>query len=245
MIDQIEETPQGKILPAALMAFAESKTRILQLLRSPSTFFAESRNGEHTFIQAIKDSMLLWMTITVVLFCVTVLNLNAIKTSNLAFSSLTGTPPHANAYLPWSQLGFPLFWSVVPLIVGAIRHLFLVVLGERDRSLQKTLAIALYAALPFSLATGLSSILAAAIPCMPRPNSGMLSCPSLLIGSLLIIAGGCTDIYVWIKGLKMVYRQNTGRAILTYISPLILFMLSSFAVYMITTILFAFTRSQG
>lgn len=231
MIDQIEETPQGKILPAALMALAESKTRILQLLRSPSTFFSESRNGERTFIQAIKDSMLLWMTITVVLFFVTVLNLNAIKTSNLAFSGLTGTPPHANAYLPWSQLGFPLFWSVVPLIIGAIRHLFLVVLGERDRSLHKTLAIALYAALPFSLATGLSSILAAAIPCMPRPNSGMFSCPPLLIGSLLIVAGGCTDTYLWIKGLKTFYRQNTGRAFLTYISPLILFMLATFAVY--------------
>ena len=231
MIDQIEETPQGKFIPAALVALAESKTRILQLLRSPSTFFAESKNGERTFIQAIKDSMLLWMTITIVLFFVTVLNLNAIRTSNLAFSSLTGTPPHANAYLPWSQLGFPIFWSVAPLFVGCVRHLFLIILGENERSFQKTQALALYAALPFALATGLSAILGAVFPCMPRPGSGFFSCPMLLFGSVLIITGGCADALFWIKGLRTLHQQNIGRAILTYISPLILFMLGMSAVY--------------
>ncbi|EHQ05106.1 YIP1 family protein [Leptonema illini] len=228
MIEQIEQMLQRRYIPSVL---AESTTRILQLRRSPSTFFAENQKNHRFFVQALKDSLLLWTAITIMLFVVTVINLNAIRLSNLAFSSLTGTAPHANAYLPWSQLAFPIFWSVAPLTIGSIRHLFLIMLGENERSIQKTQALALYAALPFALATGISAILGAAFPCVPRPGSGFFSCPMLLIGSVLIITGGCIDALFWLKGLRTLYQQNIGRAILTYISPLILFMLSTFAVY--------------
>jgi len=228
MIEQIEQTLQRRNIPPVL---AESTTRILQLLRSPSTFFADNHKNHRFFVIALKDSLLLWTAVTIMLFVITVINLNAIRLSNLAFNSLTGTAPHANAYLPWSQLAFPIFWSVAPLFVGVVRHLFLIILGENERSFQKTQALALYAALPFALATGISAILGAVFPCMPRPGSGFFSCPMLLIGSVLIIAGGCADALFWIKGLKTLHQQNIGRAILTYISPLILFMLATFAVY--------------
>lgn len=228
MIEQIEQTLQRRNIPPAL---AESTTRILQLLRAPSTFFAENHKNDRFFALALKDSLLLWTAITITLFVITVINLSAIRLSNLAFSSLTGTAPHANAYLPWSQLAFPIFWSVAPLAIGLIRHLFLIILGENERSIPKTQALALYAALPFALATGISAILGAAFPCVPLPGSGFFSCPMLLIGSVLIVAGGCADALFWIRGLRTVHHQNIGRAILTYISPLILFMLVMFAVY--------------
>lgn len=228
MIEQIEQTLQRRNIPPVL---AESTARILQLLRSPSTFFAENHKNNRFFVIALKDSLLLWTAIAIMLFMVTAINLNSIRLSNLAFSSLTGNAPYANAYLPWSQLAFPIFWSVAPLAVGLIRHLFLIILGENERSFQKTQALALYAALPFALATGISAILGAAFPCTPRPGSGFFSCPMLLIGSVFIITGGCTDALLWLKGLRTLYQQNIGRAILTYISPLILFMLSTFAVY--------------
>lgn len=234
MIKQTTRTAPTTVATASLR-------RTITLFLSPSRFFLDLNRSRNPVLQALQDGMLLWTTLTAAIFLLTAYNLQAIRMSYLAFASITGQHDTSVAYLPWSQLAYPFYWSVIPLLLGSVRHGFLAILGESQRSFIKTQALALYASLPFSLAAGIAAILRAAHPCMPRNNTDALGCPQLLITVLLLVTGACLELNLWVRGLRRIYNQNCGRACLTYASPLLLILAISLSLFTSRIILLLWT----
>ncbi|XDD50771.1 YIP1 family protein [Leptospira sp. WS92.C1] len=123
-----------------------------------------------------------------------------------------------------AKLIYILAWIAIPLIIAGIRFGFLKILGDKNGNFSDLLKLTLSTTIPILLLTGFVSVTYDLLPIFPwnrNVNSFLIqvgvSFVSFLIGFLW---EGRLCLYAF----KNFYGQNSGRAVLTWLSPGMIFL---------------------
>lgn len=152
---------------------------------------------------------------------------NYLNTMRAQIEIMTGNPVLAGNISPWRNvLVIPLMGLSFIMLVGLSRHLMVRMLGEIGASMAQTQAITIYTMLPMTLIVLVSAAVRIIFPEMPAPGK-LIAFSAQEVGlSLALLATLVLEMLLCIKALRIIYKQHTGRAILTYLAPMILCNLS-------------------
>lgn len=207
------------------------------LLR-PGNYFETERD----FFQSALKTLGVFLGVgTLLLFITTAVNIKELEMFNMAIQNQSPVPQSdwqrgfQNA-MPWNRLTFPIFWFVAIFTTGAMRHLFLMVLGENRRDLGVTQAVTIFGVLPMLCLLVLTGIIGNLSPTIPRPGAeyplGTEFWLMLLLGPVCLIWDG----FVCLRGFRATYGQNTGRAALTWLAPTFMYGMLLFTLFVISIV---------
>lgn len=199
-------------------------TRMLTLLKSPGVFFDEilENRADRLFRDALQMLGIVLVISTVLYFLFTVLNLSELQQQAQAMRSYgppSAVPAWVQDSLPWNRFLFPVFWLILIFYGGLLRHLLIRLLGEPNPGLAKTQVVGLYASVPVIVLSIPGFALGTLFPYVPGPGipASGLSSFAALFSTVLLFGGYAWHGVVAIKALKCLYKQNTGRAFLTWV----------------------------
>ncbi len=197
---------------------------IIDPLIRPDDYFR--RVDLDLFQSALKTLGIVLFMGTAAIFLTTAVNLKEIEMFNMAVQNQTPLAQSAwqksfqNA-LPWNRLTFPIFWFTAIFTTGALRHLFLTILGESRRKLAITQAVTIFGVLPMLVFLVLSSMVGNLAPGIPQPGEAMSPGGEFWLSIVLIPVAMIWDAFICLRAFRAAYGQNTGRAILTWIAPVL------------------------
>ncbi len=196
--------------------------RLLSLLRAPGAFFEQAMQdrSDYLFRDALRMILLVLVASTALYFVFTFMNLSSLEAQVQAMKSY-GPPNALPAWLQegvaWNRILFPVFWIILIFYGGLMRHILIRLLGEPDATLARTQTVGMYASVPLILLSVPGYALGVLFPYVPGPGvpAGAAG-PAALLSTALFLGG-----YVWhgvvaIKALKCIYKQNSGRAFLSW-----------------------------
>jgi hypothetical protein len=196
--------------------------RTLSLLRAPGHFL-ENLDRRSMLKDSLRMLAVLLAIATVLYFLLTLLNLTELRLQTQAMRSYgppSALPALLQDGLPYNRLLFPIFWFCLIFYGGAIRHVLIRMLGEPDPDLARTQTIGIYASIPLILLSIPSFALGALFPFIPGPGAqaggSAITSFAAVMGTLLLLGGLIWHAILVVKGLRTLYNQNTGRAILTW-----------------------------
>ncbi|MBL8021784.1 MAG: hypothetical protein JNM27_19075 [Leptospirales bacterium] len=202
------------------------------LLGSPSEYF-RSWDRANSFRFMLRTALLLLAVSTALLFFAALANLSVLREAGLAMErALPGFQSGGFAKtVPWNRIFFAVFWLNAMLLVGFSRHLTVMLLGEKDRALATTQAITFAGFLPGIVMLTISGLIATFFPVVPGAvQSGGVRF-SIWVSLMAVLLTFVFDARICISGFKAVYAQNTGRAVLTWLSPILILGFACFVLY--------------
>ena len=123
---------------------------------------------------------------------------------------------------PPARFLFPLQWAVYILFAAGARHLTTVIFGEQGRSFGTMLLITVIAAAPLVLVAGLQGVFNNFFPMIPPVKSLTLLWSRIAFSVLLYLFSLLWEAFVFVTAARILFKQNYGRAILTWISPVVI-----------------------
>ena len=164
---------------------------------------------------------------TLLLFATSWLNIENLQKANMAMSAFPGVNPSFGKFsnaIPWNRLTIPVFWLFYIGMTGFTRHLATIVFGEKPVSLRTSVSISAFSVLPFLFVMILMGIYSNLFPTIPAPGTPAVPGYVVVLTFLLLIAVWLWEGYICIWGFRILYTQNRGRALLTFLSPVPVFL---------------------
>jgi hypothetical protein len=179
---------------------------IQNLFLHPTRFF--QANPPETLRRSLTIIIAALAAAGLILAMLTYANLKAIH------AQYTGTFSAAELPSPWERLAFPVVWLVIVAANALFRYISARIFG--DSADFKTMAyISLHAATPLMVVGFLIGVWTALFPFGP---SDAFARGALAAGLFLLTF--LYEGFICAAGLREYLQQNTGRAILTWVSPL-------------------------
>jgi len=206
----------------------------------PSGFFTDIKKNDF-FRGALISAAAILVIATVILFLTSLITPDFKPVMKKINPLLQNQGIHVRGRSPWSRLFFPVYWILYLAIGGFIRHLVTVMLGEKERSLKRVIGITMYAAVPLIISGMVLGILNNLHPLDLKPFTGSSTASwihaifavAIFLGTLVWEGIICS------KGLRAGFDQNQGRAILTWLSPLLLLSIITCGSVIILPLLFS------
>lgn len=197
--------------------------RIKAVMLTPTNFFeaAAKDRPDTLFRDALRSFGVVIAVGTLFYFLVTLLNLGELQQQVQALKNYgvqSPVPAWLQEAVPWNRLLFPLVWLPTILYGGLLRHLFVRLVGEEGMSLARTQSLGFYGSIPLVLLTLPGMLLATLFPYIPGPGGVPGASQAASIVSIVLLLGG----WIWhgtivMKGARVLYNQNSGRSILTWL----------------------------
>lgn len=130
-----------------------------------------------------------------------------------------GGSPAINAlrdFIPWNQLLYSLLWLLYALSIGLFRHIALILVGVKDRSLALTQSIGLYAVIPLiflGLFSGLGQNL---FPQFPIATNSLS--PRFFLTMTGVFIGFLWEAWIFVRGFQAACGVSAGRALFVYLA---------------------------
>lgn len=122
---------------------------------------------------------------------------------------------------PPARFLFPLQWGGYLLFAAGVRHLTTVIFGESERSFMTMLLITVIAAAPLVLIAALQGVFNNLFPMIPPVKSLTLLWSRVILSVLVYLASVIWEAVVFVTAARIIFKQNYGRAIITWISPIL------------------------
>lgn len=119
------------------------------------------------------------------------------------------------------HLTYPLLWGLIVLYAAGIRHGFMALIAEQGRSFAGMVGTTTLACLPLMIGGALQGSLNNLFPTLPMPDQSSLPYVRIYGGFALLVLGCGWEGYISISSLRGVFSQPIGRAILTWLTPVI------------------------
>lgn len=157
--------------------------------------------------------------LTLLLVVTALVNATAIRLANENLVTVLrgGIPLYQNPG-PLGRLFFPVYFVAGILVVGTVRHGAMVAFGEVQRSLRLSIALSALAVTPFIVAGGSQGILNNLFPVLSDTASSYVR---IGVGMFLTFLTMAWEGFVCIVAFKHAFKQNWGRAVLTWFSPFV------------------------
>ncbi|MCE9599182.1 MAG: hypothetical protein K8S54_14560 [Spirochaetia bacterium] len=208
------------------------------LFRGPVEYFRRL-DPENSLRPTLRLFLFLLLGATVLLFLAALANLSTLKEASVSMhATIPGLQSggFANA-TPWNRLIFPLFWFVLIALTGLFRHATVTLFGESNRLLATTQAISFAGFVPGIVLFTLSGLIATFFPAVPGSMQGAGVRFSIWISLISVILSIILDARICISGFKLRYGQNSGRAFVTWISPVLITGFTFFVLYALIIVL--------
>lgn len=123
------------------------------------------------------------------------------------------------ALYPLNLLLFPVYWLMLGFYSGVMRYLFLKALGDPVQRLSQPLAISITTATPMILVGALLRIVNYSWPFSSIVDSPVLFSTRVWITGILFFLSWCAEGYLSVQAFRLVFNQNRGRAVMTWLFP--------------------------
>jgi len=127
---------------------------------------------------------------------------------------------------PTDVIFFVLGWLLFAALASATRHMFVLVLGEKERALSVIFYITAFAAAPVLACATLLRIAGNLVPYVLFSHNLLAGQIRLAVSAILFLGAAVWEGIICVKGLKQHISGNRGRAILTWFSPYVIIILS-------------------
>ncbi len=187
---------------------------------------AIKQNEKEFLKQGLKD-----LTILLIL-CALIVSVTAIIGNKLPadFRIAPGAnvPPEIlenlnRTFIPWNRILFPLVWLTGILLFSLIRFSALKILDEKNRSFNLVAGITCYSMVPFILATTFIDSMNDLFPLRPYKEMGFFFYLQLGISLVLLFSAWIREGFMCVSAYQILFAQNKGRAILTWLTPIFIF----------------------
>ena len=189
---------------------------------------------------------------TAFMFLSALANFEELRKAALAMRYAGGLPGDTAAAalaeaVPYNRLLFPILLILYAAASALLRHAFVRILGEADRNLRTTLGVSCAAAIPLALVLMLGSVLADRFPYIPGPALDSTPAARIVAGiaGLLLLGAWLLEGRTAVTGFRAFYKQNRGRAILTWLGPYVITCLGMLVLFVLGYIYITFAGMMG
>ena len=141
------------------------------------------------------------------------------RTSIVKYYSLKGVIPLVSNPSPWKFLSFPVVWAVVICLSAGVRYGAMKLFGDKKRHYITLVAVTVFAFTPMVLIAIIQGIGNNLFPfAEPIEKSNIIMIRSY--GLMTVFTFGVLwEGFIFIKAGTLIFAQNTGRAVLTWLTP--------------------------
>ncbi len=172
---------------------------------------------------ALRSLLFLVSFATLALFLTAVMNMEKLRMAGLAVQSLSHGSTQFSRAIPWNRLFLPIVTALNIFISGISRHIATVLFGDARKSFTTATSISGQAAVPWILLLTVYGLWNNFFPVIPEPGKtepGYI----FITGMFLFFAAWIWEGYICMRAFRAQYGQNLGRAALTFIAPVPVFL---------------------
>lgn len=198
-----------------------SLRNLLQAALRPRPFFMQT-DHKHLLTPAVVGIgvvLLLGMLLMLGTAMIYFQDLMQARAGVVAYYTRHGVIPLVSNPSPWRYLSFPIVWAVGFAITAALRFGAMALFGDSTRNYLTLMAVSIFGLAPLVVIAILHGVGNNLFP-FARPiedSSAIMIRSYILIGITLM--GIVWEAVICIRAFQIVFLQNAGRAVLTWLTP--------------------------